>query len=153
VKSRIPAASSTRPNDRHKAITTAGDFTDFAQSQKTSDSSVPMARPSRSLQQSPSGSVPGPAGVPTISPSCSAVLVMIQLNILSGRRRALQSAARRFPFRIGRASGNELQLDGDRHLGAFDIENLYRASKVHAERCQMPSSSSCSSFPDARPMR
>jgi pSer/pThr/pTyr-binding forkhead associated (FHA) protein len=45
---------------------------------------------------------------------------MIQFNILSGRKAGAQSAARRFPFRIGRAAGNELQLDDDgiwdRHL-------------------------------------
>ena len=45
---------------------------------------------------------------------------MIQLNILSGRKAGAQSAARRFPFRIGRALGNDLQLDDDgiwdRHL-------------------------------------
>ena len=38
---------------------------------------------------------------------------MIQFNILSGKKAGAQSAARRFPFRIGRASGNELQLDDD----------------------------------------
>ena len=45
---------------------------------------------------------------------------MVQLNILSGKKAGTQSAARRFPFRIGRAAGNELQLDDDgiwdRHL-------------------------------------
>jgi pSer/pThr/pTyr-binding forkhead associated (FHA) protein len=38
---------------------------------------------------------------------------MVQFNILSGRKAGVQSAARRFPFRIGRAPGNELQLDDD----------------------------------------
>jgi len=38
---------------------------------------------------------------------------MIQFNILSGRKAGSQLAARRFPFRVGRASGNELQLDED----------------------------------------
>jgi pSer/pThr/pTyr-binding forkhead associated (FHA) protein len=38
---------------------------------------------------------------------------MIQLNILSGRKAGAQSAARHFPFRIGRAAGNELQLEDD----------------------------------------
>ena len=45
---------------------------------------------------------------------------MVQLNILSGKKAGAQSAARRFPFRIGRTAGNELQLDDDgiwdRHL-------------------------------------
>lgn len=45
---------------------------------------------------------------------------MIELNILSGKKAGAQSAARHFPFRIGRAEGNDLQLadDGvwDRHL-------------------------------------
>jgi len=38
---------------------------------------------------------------------------MIQCNILSGKKAGAQSVARRFPFRIGRAPGNELQLDDD----------------------------------------
>ena len=38
---------------------------------------------------------------------------MIQLNILSGKKAGAQSAARRFPFRIGRAPGNDLLLDDD----------------------------------------
>jgi pSer/pThr/pTyr-binding forkhead associated (FHA) protein len=45
---------------------------------------------------------------------------MIQLNILSGKQAGTQTVARHFPFRIGRAPGNELQLhdDGvwDQHL-------------------------------------
>ena len=45
---------------------------------------------------------------------------MIQLHILSGKKAGSQSVVRRFPFRIGRASGNDLQLtdDGmwDQHL-------------------------------------
>ena len=38
---------------------------------------------------------------------------MIQLHILSGKKAGSQSVVRRFPFRIGRAGGNELQLDDD----------------------------------------
>jgi len=38
---------------------------------------------------------------------------MVQFNILSGKKAGAQSAARRFPFRIGRAPGNDLQLDDD----------------------------------------
>ena len=38
---------------------------------------------------------------------------MIQLNILSGKKAGTQTVARRFPFRIGRASENELQLEDD----------------------------------------
>jgi pSer/pThr/pTyr-binding forkhead associated (FHA) protein len=45
---------------------------------------------------------------------------MIQLNILSGQQAGTHQVARRFPFRVGRAAGNELQLadDGvwDQHL-------------------------------------
>jgi pSer/pThr/pTyr-binding forkhead associated (FHA) protein len=45
---------------------------------------------------------------------------MIQLNILSGRQAGAQSVARHFPFRIGRAPGNELQIEDygvwDEHL-------------------------------------
>jgi len=38
---------------------------------------------------------------------------MIQLNILSGKQAGTQPVARRFPFRIGRAAGNELRLEDD----------------------------------------
>ncbi len=38
---------------------------------------------------------------------------MIQLSILSGKQAGTQTVARRFPFRIGRAPGNELQLEDD----------------------------------------
>ena len=45
---------------------------------------------------------------------------MVQLDILSGKSAGSQTAVRRFPFRIGRAAGNDLQLtdDGiwDQHL-------------------------------------
>jgi pSer/pThr/pTyr-binding forkhead associated (FHA) protein len=45
---------------------------------------------------------------------------MIELHILAGRKAGSQSVVRRFPFRIGRAGGNDLQLDDDgmwdRHL-------------------------------------
>jgi pSer/pThr/pTyr-binding forkhead associated (FHA) protein len=38
---------------------------------------------------------------------------MIQLHILSGKKAGIQTVARHFPFRIGRAAGNDLQLDDD----------------------------------------
>ena len=38
---------------------------------------------------------------------------MIQLHILSGKKAGTQTVARRFPFRIGRAPANELQLEDD----------------------------------------
>ena len=45
---------------------------------------------------------------------------MIQLNVLSGKKAGSQPVVRRFPFRVGRAAGNDLQLDDsgvwDRHL-------------------------------------
>jgi pSer/pThr/pTyr-binding forkhead associated (FHA) protein len=45
---------------------------------------------------------------------------MIQLDILSGKKAGTQAVARHFPFCIGRAAGNDLQLadDGvwDKHL-------------------------------------
>ncbi len=42
---------------------------------------------------------------------------MIELHILTGKKAGSQSVVRRFPFRIGRASGNDLQLNDD---GAWD---------------------------------
>jgi hypothetical protein len=45
---------------------------------------------------------------------------MVQFDILSGKKAGARSAACRFPFRIGRAPGNELQLNDegiwDQHL-------------------------------------
>ncbi len=45
---------------------------------------------------------------------------MIQLNVLSGKKAGRETVARHFPFHIGRAAGNGLQLDEDgvwdRHL-------------------------------------
>jgi pSer/pThr/pTyr-binding forkhead associated (FHA) protein len=38
---------------------------------------------------------------------------MIHLNILSGKKAGAQTVARHFPFRIGRASQNDLQLNDD----------------------------------------
>jgi pSer/pThr/pTyr-binding forkhead associated (FHA) protein len=38
---------------------------------------------------------------------------MIQLNVLSGKAAGNQTVARHFPFRIGRAAQNDLQLDDD----------------------------------------
>ena len=38
---------------------------------------------------------------------------MIQFNILSGKKAGTRTVARYFPFRIGRAADNELQLEDD----------------------------------------
>jgi len=38
---------------------------------------------------------------------------MVQFNVLSGKKAGNQSVARRFPFRIGRATGSDLPLDDD----------------------------------------
>ena len=38
---------------------------------------------------------------------------MIELRVLTGEKAGTQSVVRRFPFRIGRAPGNDLQLTGD----------------------------------------
>lgn len=38
---------------------------------------------------------------------------MVQFDILSGKQAGTRAVARRFPFRIGRAAGNELQLEDD----------------------------------------
>lgn len=42
---------------------------------------------------------------------------MIELHILEGKQAGSRSVVRRFPFRIGRASANDLQLTDD---GAWD---------------------------------
>jgi len=38
---------------------------------------------------------------------------MIQFNVLSGKKAGSQMVVRRFPFRVGRAPENHLQLDDD----------------------------------------
>jgi pSer/pThr/pTyr-binding forkhead associated (FHA) protein len=38
---------------------------------------------------------------------------MIQLNVLSGKKAGNRTVVRRFPFRVGRAADNDLQLDDD----------------------------------------
>jgi pSer/pThr/pTyr-binding forkhead associated (FHA) protein len=38
---------------------------------------------------------------------------MIQFNVLSGKKAGSQTVVRRFPFRVGRAPDNDLQLDDD----------------------------------------
>ena len=38
---------------------------------------------------------------------------MIQLNVLSGKKAGSQPVVRRFPFHVGRAADNDLQLDDD----------------------------------------
>jgi predicted component of type VI protein secretion system len=38
---------------------------------------------------------------------------MIQLNVLSGKQAGSCTTVRHFPFRVGRAPGNHLQLDDD----------------------------------------
>jgi pSer/pThr/pTyr-binding forkhead associated (FHA) protein len=38
---------------------------------------------------------------------------MIQLDVLSGKKAGSRTVVRRFPFRVGRAAGNDLQLDDD----------------------------------------
>jgi pSer/pThr/pTyr-binding forkhead associated (FHA) protein len=38
---------------------------------------------------------------------------MVQFNVLSGKKAGSQTVVRRFPFRVGRAAGNDLQFDDD----------------------------------------
>ena len=38
---------------------------------------------------------------------------MIQFNVLSGKKAGNRTVVRRFPFRVGRAPDNDLQLDDD----------------------------------------
>ena len=51
---------------------------------------------------------------------------MIQLNVLSGKKAGSRAVVRRFPFRVGRAPENHLQLEDDgvwdRHL-ALELQD------------------------------
>jgi len=56
---------------------------------------------------------------------------MVQFDILSGTKAGTRAVARRFPFRIGRAPGNELQLEDDgvwdQHLAVdFDPQSGFK---------------------------
>lgn len=54
---------------------------------------------------------------------------MIQLNVLSGKKAGSQSVVRHFPFRVGRAAQNELQIEDD---GVWDLHltlELHRDNK------------------------
>ena len=56
---------------------------------------------------------------------------MVQFDILSGKKAGTRAVARRFPFRIGRAPGNELQLEDDgvwdQHLAVeFDPQSGFK---------------------------
>ena len=56
---------------------------------------------------------------------------MVQFDILSGKKAGARAATRQFPFHIGRAPANELQLDDngiwDRHLILeFDRQQGFR---------------------------
>lgn len=51
---------------------------------------------------------------------------MIQLNVLSGKKAGDQTVVRHFPFRIGRAAGNEWQLDDD---GVWDQHVVFEFQK------------------------
>ncbi|HEU6447873.1 MAG TPA: FHA domain-containing protein [Verrucomicrobiae bacterium] len=51
---------------------------------------------------------------------------MVQLTVISGKKAGAQVAARRFPFHIGRAAKNQLQLDDD---GVWDSHLTIRIQK------------------------
>jgi pSer/pThr/pTyr-binding forkhead associated (FHA) protein len=58
---------------------------------------------------------------------------MVQFDILSGKKAGSRAVARHFPFRIGRAPGNELQLEDDgvwdQHLAVeFDPQSGFKLS-------------------------
>ncbi len=52
---------------------------------------------------------------------------MVQLRILSGKTAGNVHVARRFPFRIGRAAGNELQMDDE---GVWDHHLVLEVQKT-----------------------
>ncbi len=86
---------------------------------------------------------------------------MIQLNVLSGKKAGSQAVVRRFPFRVGRAPDNHLQLDDDgvwdQHLAlelrkdGFNPRALRRApwSPSTASRFKIKSSATATSSPSA----
>ena len=60
---------------------------------------------------------------------------MVQFHILSGKKAGARMEARRFPFHIGRAAGNDLELDDngvwDRHVSVeFDPQSGFRLASA-----------------------
>ena len=96
-----------------KAITSAGDFTDFANHNVKlirANGEVIKVDVDKALEDPDAGS----AGLSRRSGHGAAPdFLMVQLNILSGKKAGTRTVARHFPFRIGRAAGNELQLEDD----------------------------------------
>ena len=96
-----------------KAITSAGDFTDFASHK------VWLIRANgQRVKVNVDKALEDPSLDPQVYPGdqsrrAAPDFLMIQLNILSGKKAGTQVVARRFPFRIGRAAENELQLEDD----------------------------------------
>lgn len=54
---------------------------------------------------------------------------MIQLRFLSGKKAGNQTVVRRFPFRVGRAAQNDLQLDDPGVWDSHFTLELHRADK------------------------
>ena len=52
---------------------------------------------------------------------------MVQISVLSGKTAGSIHVARRFPFRIGRAAGNELQMDDE---GVWDHHLVLEVQKT-----------------------
>ena len=114
-----------------KAITSAGDFTDFA------SHNVKLIRANGEvIKVNVDKALEDPTLDPQVYPGdqidgATPDFLMIQLNILSGKKAGTRTVARHFPFRIGRAAGNELQLEDDgvwdRHL-TIEFQSAVRLS-------------------------
>jgi pSer/pThr/pTyr-binding forkhead associated (FHA) protein len=61
---------------------------------------------------------------------------MVQLSILTGRQAGNQTIVRRFPFSIGRSSGNHLQLDDagvwDKHLALDWVDAVHLVARAES---------------------
>jgi hypothetical protein len=54
---------------------------------------------------------------------------MIQLNVLSGKKAGNQTVVRHFPFRVGRATQNDLQFEDDGIWDSHLMFELHRQNK------------------------
>jgi pSer/pThr/pTyr-binding forkhead associated (FHA) protein len=55
---------------------------------------------------------------------------MIQLNVLSGKKAGSRTVVRHFPFRVGRAQRNQLQLDDD-GVWTQHLSLEFQGGKIH----------------------
>ena len=102
-----------------KAITSAGDFTDFANRKNVFLIRANGQRFKLNCDDILNGEAPDPPVYPGDQIEVTRrICLMVQLRILSGQMAGDVQVVRRFPFHVGRAADNDLCLDDGGHLGS-----------------------------------